>query len=167
MREIKFRGKRLDNGEWVKGSGIRINKGGTVFIYDEISLRWYEVDPETVGQYSGLKDKNKWEIYEGDIVEFLRVRKEGTTLWGRVEDTSIEKLRGLIKFKEGGFYIDGVADFPFESYLSNWYFSESPQGYHSHLHCHAEEQTGYFQAEYEDLEVIGNIYDNPELLREV
>lgn len=86
MREILFRGKRKDNGEWVEGC-LCISCDERVFIvYDEdftlssdccglhlISDRFFEIIPETVGQFTGLLDKNGAKIFEGDIV-----REKGT-----------------------------------------------------------------------------------------
>lgn len=90
MREILFRGKRADNGEWVDGSlwlhGEDACIDGALDFSEDF---WIKVDPATVGQYTGLTDKNGKRIFEGDIVT-------GLFLFER-------SVRGVVTFRDGSF----------------------------------------------------------------
>lgn len=119
MREIIFRGKRIDNGEWIVGSYIHLNVNADFICHGRsfnslIPIK-IEVIPETVGQYTGLTDKNGTKIFEGDIV--------------KVEGKLYE-----IKYMLGQFFVGINMPIAYKRF---------------------------------DCEVIGNIHDNPELIKEV
>ena len=144
-REILFRGKRKDNGEWICGdllqdveSGIcaivsYVNLGGNIHDLSESCI--FAVIPETVGQYTGHTDKNGVMIFEGDIVK-------GTAY----SATTI----GVIV------WIDEISSFGVRRVNA-----PNPTAWEnsSILRCVSLGKTDEFAAE-----VIGNIYDNPELL---
>ena len=145
MREILFRGKRLDNGDWVEGAFLN-DRDGSFYICPAVSDIsygdggnrrrigcWYKVDPSTVGQYTGLKDKNGERIFEGDIIAVPYEEDRDP-----VEGIFIYYENGKVYFDEThfGWYVKFVGD-----ELSLWEFDD----------C--------------GVEIIGNIHDNPEFMK--
>ncbi|EAC2777458.1 YopX family protein [Listeria innocua] len=98
MREIEFRGKRIDNGEWVYGNLMQFEDSATFIFADErkgastltyahfIINNMHAIDEKTLGQYTGVKDKNGKKIFEGDIC------------WEEHNE-----CYGVVKFEEGKF----------------------------------------------------------------
>ena len=148
MREILFRGKRVNNGKWVEGFYCKHDTVMVCFTTDdpktkhliitdgfcdwgfEPPLRAVEVDPATVGQCSGLTDKNGKPIFEADVVRFTERQLGG-------KDVPVVEA---VEFSEGGFATHRY-------FLNNW-LRNAIKG----------------NCQLEDIEVIGNIHDNPELL---
>ena len=128
MREILFRAKRTDNGEWVEGyylhqrESLTDKKACYIATNNGYGFKYKSVLPETVGQYTGLTDKNGRKIFEGDIV--------------RCYYSDIAPFTGEIEAYEKEVLIDDIR----RSEVIGW------------IDCADE------------LEIIGNIYDNPELL---
>ena len=136
MRKIEFRGKRIDNGEWVYGYLFKI--------WERTYILWgttngipnmIEVRPETVSQYTGLKDKNDKEIYEGDIVCTPYI----DCIFGDMVNNIIDKdFKWTVVFNEGSFCVEN------EDRM---------------VYLYSFTQNG-------NVEVIGNLYENPNLLEE-
>ena len=147
MREILFRGKRIDNGEWIEGYyAIQSNHACFAsqlkyqhFIFKDVCLDFnlgglqeFYVDPSTVGQYIGLTDKNGKKIFDGDIVRHHNdnpdsgIEEKGVVFWD-------EKYCGWRRTSNGAFH-HGIVDT----------YRLSPDCLY---------------------EVIGNIHDNPEMMK--
>ncbi|HHY96598.1 MAG TPA: hypothetical protein GYA04_01050 [Acholeplasma sp.] len=144
MREILFRGKRLDNGEWIIGYYAKLPHPSTAFLKDYIvevkfdeeyvvdDIEYILVDPKTVGQFTGLLDKNGNKIFEGDIIK----SKYNTTVikFGEFHDTKSHEQVGFYQVYWG----DDWDDF------SNATMDDVKDG-----------------------EIIGNIHDNGDLYKKI
>lgn len=162
-REILFRGKRVDNGEWAYGRGLLQCKdeleNETVAVFEDIvksekyikkegkyTLYYAPVKAETLGQYTGLKDKNGKQIFEGDILRFQA--PDGTIRHLAIEWADEDRiLRPLSDFVPDGNPIR----------ISGWCFNWNGYRLYPTVIDGVPDN--------EVMEVVGNIHDNPELMK--
>lgn len=136
MREILFRGKRLDNGEWTEGYYVHIGPVSCqrTYIIPGYASTLYviEVDPATVGQYTGLKDKHGKRIFEGDVV---------AQTWYDFDEPADDSFGEVV-------FSGADCSFSILDFNKNEIMKMGPGcAYHW------------------EAEVIGNVTDNPELLK--
>lgn len=139
MREILFRGQRVDNGQWVCGSLVYVTDGNTlkqypniVISYNHDTFDWHDVEPETIGQFTGLLDKNGNKIFEEDKVKF-HYFYQGIYSGGAIECE--KEVEGVIEITPFGLF----------------------------LKCDNPDDGGYllfYQPHEESFEIIGNIHED-------
>lgn len=130
MRKILFRGKRVDNGEWIEGFYAHSGEKKYILIDNDIVVGYLamkEVNPDTIGQYTGLTDNNGTKIFEGDIIKCI---------------SRFDAKDMVVIFETAEFHLVDC------------------QRYKNYMECCGYKQFGTLETE-----VIGNIHDNPELLR--
>ena len=142
MMEILFRGKRTINGDWVYGYFVHGNERkslrDSIFVYDSEtqSFNDYEINPSTLGQYTGLTDKNGKSIFDGDI---LHISKISDGLGGYYQPPLDYPVNVVVKWD--------LCAWMWETLCEDKRYISFPDAW-----CHYE------------CEVIGNITDNPELI---
>lgn len=140
MRDILFRGKRKDNGEWVYGYlwcfGFTGKEKYYIIPIYASELYVFEVIPETVGQYTGLTDKNGKKVFEDDVLKIAMVTDGIGTYFHPPLDYPVKVV---VKW--------GLCSWLWETICNDKYYITFPDAW-----CHYE------------CEMIGNIHDNPELL---
>lgn len=143
MRKILFRGKRVDNGEWVYGNLIITERliGTECYISSQTGIDngksfKFSVDPSTVGQYTGLIDKNSKKIFEGDI---LSIAQKGNGIGDYFYPPLKYPSNAIVKWDKCSWMWEIIAE--------QRYYLTFPDAW-----CHFE------------CKIIGDIHDNPELL---
>ena len=150
MREILFRGKRTDNGNWVQGVPWEALNGSGWYLFQVAEIAGAErmihvkVDSATIGQYTGLTDKNGKKIFEGDIVD-LECGCDANEFWmfaygncGGVQNVTHEV--GYM-----GFYLQPLSDNAIKA------------------RDYGQRDDPYYYLNAFRLSVVGNIHDNPEM----
>ena len=144
IREVIFRGKRTDNGEWIEGSLLGIDwcdKPSTYSIAPNTPVSvFYSVIPETVGQFTGLTDKNGVRIFEGDILDV-----SSDVAYGGV---AVHRLGYFVVEFHNGCFMKSALDDPQLSFFDN-----------------AKRKGLYHFISTDIHKIVGNIHDNPDILK--
>lgn len=136
-REILFRAKRKDGQGWIEGFYKRVyGKDYIIKDNEELDYPAFRVIPETVGQLSSLKDKKSVKIFDGDI---LKIQLPMGGFWGNVKTEKI----GVVGYEPD-----------YGAYIVRWEYSKNQ--HHIILNCDIACES----------EIIGNIYDNAEILNQ-
>lgn len=81
IENIKFKAKRLDNGEWVEGDLMKESYGARIIEHTSKADNWIAVDPSTVCQFTGLKDCEGKELFEHDLIHFVGFTHTAEVIW--------------------------------------------------------------------------------------
>lgn len=149
---MKFRGKDVKSGEWVYGSLVTYPNGRCeIVVFDDSEILEYEVDAESAGQFTGLHDKNGNEIYEGDVLFVREWENSAMRLFGHEERElfSLEDCKG---------------DFLHESQRVVYFEEGSMCAGDYYISTLWDKQDKRHQYPIFEVEVIGNIHDNPNIL---
>lgn len=153
MREILFRGKRVDTGQWLYGHYVCQYGADMIYLPEgvdrEQGFDYYHIDKETLCEFTGLRDKNGKRIWENDIVITQPFYDRPYS-----DKRKPKQFFGIVEYKTSTF--NGNKFYPKQVYQAEWGLK------------YTEEHGKFVHFSWGDLwgcEVIGNRFDNPELLK--